>query len=143
MAISLHNIKRSSGNSRPGKRLGRGDSSGQGTYSGRGIKGQKSRSGVSRTKLKRLGMRSVLLKTPKSRGIKSLAPKNQVVSVLKINVNFKDNEVVSAETLMAKKLIRNKNGAIKILGKDKLTPKGLKFEKVLFSQSVKDQLDKK
>ena len=108
MAISLHNIKRSSGSSRPGKRLGRGDSSGKGTYSGRGLKGQKSRSGVSRTKLKRLGMKSVLLKTPKSRGFKSLSPKNQVVSVVKINENFKDNEVVNAETLLAKKLIRNK-----------------------------------
>ncbi|HKM40402.1 MAG: 50S ribosomal protein L15 [Patescibacteria group bacterium] len=143
MAISLHNIKRSSGSSRPGKRLGRGDSSGKGTYSGRGLKGQKSRSGVSRTKLKRLGMKSVLLKTPKSRGFKSLSPKNQVVSVVKINENFKDNEVVNAETLLAKKLIRNKNLPIKILGKEALIPKGLKFEKILFSQSVKDQLEKK
>ncbi len=143
MAISLHNIKRSSGSSRPGKRLGRGDSSGKGTYSGRGLKGQKSRSGVSRTKLKRLGMKSVLLKTPKSRGFKSLSPKNQVVSVVKINENFKDNEVVDAETLLAKKLIRNKNLPIKILGKEALIPKGLKFEKILFSQSVKDQLEKK
>jgi len=143
MAISLHNIKRSSESSRPGKRLGRGDSSGKGTYSGRGLKGQKSRSGVSRTKLKRLGMKSVLLKTPKSRGFKSLSPKNQVVSVVKINENFKDNEVVNAETLLAKKLIRNKNLPIKILGKEALIPKGLKFEKILFSQSVKDQLEKK
>ncbi len=30
------------------KRVGRGDGSGHGTYSGRGVKGQKSRSGFSR-----------------------------------------------------------------------------------------------
>ncbi len=143
MAISLNNIKKGSGLSRKGKRVGRGNSSGKGTYSGRGLKGQKSRSGVSRFKLKRLGMKKNLLKISKSRGFKSLNPKNQVVSVLKINEFFKDNEVVSIETLFAKKLINKNNLPVKILGKEKLIPKGLKFEKVLLSQSVKDQLENK
>lgn len=143
MAISLSNIKKSSGSSRPGKRIGRGNSSGKGTYSGRGLKGQKSRSGVSRFKLKRLGMKKNLLKIPKSRGFNALSPKNQVVNVLKINENFKDNEVVNAQVLWEKGLINRKNLPVKILGKEKLIPKGLKFEKISFSKSVIEQLDKK
>jgi large subunit ribosomal protein L15 len=89
MAISLSNVKKSSGSKRKGKRVGRGNSSGKGTYSARGLKGQKSRAGVSRAKLKRLGMKKNLLKIPKVRGFKSLQGKNQVVSVEKINKNFK------------------------------------------------------
>lgn len=143
MSISLSNVKKSSGTTRKGKRVGRGNSSGKGTYSGRGLKGQKSRSGVSRFKLKRLGMKKNLLKIPKVRGFKSLNPKNQVVSVTKINDNFKDNEVVNVQILWEKKIVSKKDLPVKILGKERLVPKGLKFEKISFSKSVLDQLDKK
>lgn len=143
MSISLANVKKSSGISRKGKRVGRGNSSGKGTYSGRGLKGQKSRSGVSRFKLKRLGMKKNLLKIPKARGFRSLNPKNQVLSVEKINQNFKDNDVINAKVLFEKKLINKLNLPIKILGKEKLILKGLKFEKILLSKSVKDQLENK
>lgn len=88
-------------------------------------------------------MKKNLLKIPKSRGFHALSPKNQVVSVLKINENFKDNEVVNAQILWEKKLISRKNLPVKILGKEKLIPKGLKFEKISFSKSVIEQLDKK
>lgn len=141
MSISLSNIKKSSGVSRRGKRVGRGNSSGKGTYSGRGLKGQKARAGVSRLKLKRLGMKANLLKIAKNRGFKSPKPKNQVVSVVKINENFKDNEIVNIETLLEKKLVSKKDLPVKILGKERLIPKGLKFQKILLSASVKEQVE--
>lgn len=140
--ITLDNIKKGKGTLKKKKRIGRGNSSGSGTYSGRGLKGQKSRSGVSRGKLKRLGMKQNLLKIPKVRGFKSLSDKNQVVSIKAINENFKDNEVVSPETLLAKKLISKKNQAVKILGKESLTVKGLKFENLKMSDGVKKTLEK-
>lgn len=142
MSISLTNIKQSSGVKKAGKRLGRGDSSGKGTYSGRGLKGQKSRAGVSRAKLKRLGMKKNLLKIPKSRGFKSANPKNQVVNIEKINKNFKDNDVINVQVLYEKGLVAKNDLPVKILGKEKLIPQGLKFEKILFSESVKKQLEK-
>ncbi len=142
MSISLTNIKKSSGIKKAGKRLGRGDSSGKGTYSGRGLKGQKSRAGVSRAKLKRLGMKKNLLKIPKSRGFKSANPKNQVVNIEKINKNFKDNDVINVQVLYEKGLVAKNDLPVKILGKEKLIPQGLKFEKILFSESVKKQLEK-
>lgn len=143
MAISLSNIKKSSGIIKKGKRLGRGNSSGKGNYSGKGLKGQKARAGVSREKLKRLGMKHDLLKIPKSRGFKSLQAKKQVVNVSQINKNFKDNETVSLQTLFEKKLVNKKDIAVKILGKDIIIPKGLKFENVSFSESVKKQIESK
>lgn len=140
--ITLDNIKKGSGSLKKKRRVGRGNSSGSGTYSGRGLKGQKSRSGVSRGKLKRLGMKQNLLKIPKTRGFKSLNTKNQVVSIQAINDNFKDNETVNPETLLAKGLISKKDQSVKILGKEVLSLKGLKFENVKMSESVKKTLEK-
>lgn len=134
--LSLNSIPASSSN-KSRKRVGRGNASGHGTYSTRGQKGQKSRSGVSN--LKRLGMKQQLLQTPKSRGFKSLQPKNQVVNVKVINSNFKEGEIVSAATLFAKDLISKIDLPVKVLGKEKLTVK-VKFEGVKMSESVKTQL---
>lgn len=135
--LSLDNIKRSVGATHKRKRIGRGNASGHGTYSTRGLKGQKSRSGVSG--LKRLGMRKQLLQTPKLRGFRSLKPKNQIVSVSAINKNFKDGETVNPEILFQKHLIDDISAPIKILGKEKLTAK-LKFEKIAMSAAVKGQI---
>jgi len=135
--LSLNTIKKSKGADQKRKRVGRGNASGHGTYSTRGLKGQKSRSGVSG--LKKLGMKKQLLKIPKLRGFKSPYPKNQVISVKMINKNFKDQETVSPETLLAKKLINDKAAGIKILGKEKLTVK-VKFAGLKMSESVKKQL---
>jgi len=135
--LSLNTITKAKGSSQKNKRVGRGNASGHGTYSTRGLKGQKSRSGVSN--LKRLGMRKQLLQTPKFRGFRSLQPKNQVISVKAINRLFKDNEVVSPASLMEKKLISNVSDPIKILGKEKLTVK-VTFENVKMSDGVKSQI---
>ncbi|MFA5163356.1 MAG: 50S ribosomal protein L15 [Patescibacteria group bacterium] len=135
--LSLNSIKKSQGANQKRKRVGRGNASGHGTYSTRGLKGQKSRSGVSG--LKKLGMKKQLLKIPKLRGFKSVYPKNQIVSVKSINANFKDQELVSPETLLAKNIILDKALPVKILGKEKLLVK-VKFAGVKMSQAVKGQL---
>ena len=44
--MDQHTLRQSAGAKRPSKRIGRGDSSGQGTYAGRGRKGQKARGSV-------------------------------------------------------------------------------------------------
>ena len=134
--LSISTIKQGVGSSKKRKRVGRGNASGHGTYSTRGLKGQKSRSGVSG--LKRLGMKKQLLQIPKSRGFKSLAPKNQVVSLKAINANFKDGEIVNPENLAIKNLISSSAEPVKILGKEKLAVK-VKFEGVKMSGSVSAQ----
>lgn len=140
MSISLNNIKRPSSNKNR-KRVGRGNAAGTGTYSGRGQKGQNARAGVSN--LKRLGMKARLMQIPKVRGFKSQHPKNQVVSVELINSNFKDNDTINPKVLEEKKLIRTAKEPVKILGKETLKLKGLKFEKLKMSATLKEQLEKK
>ncbi len=135
--LSLNTIARTRGAAKKNKRVGRGNASGHGTYSTRGLKGQKSRSGVSN--LKRLGMRKQLLQIPKFRGFKSDKPKSQVVSVKAINSHFKDSETVNPAALLEKGLIASLEAPVKVLGKEKLTVK-VKFENIKMSASVKGQL---
>lgn len=135
--LAINNLKPAPGAKKKRKRIGRGNASGHGTYSGKGLKGQKSRSGVSN--LKRLGMKQQLLQTPKLRGFKSNKPKNQIVSIDKINQFFKDKEIVNPLNLVDKKLVKKIDQPIKILGKEKLKVK-VSFENVLMSQGLKDQL---
>lgn len=135
--LSLNTIKQAKGASKTKKRVGRGNASGHGTYSTRGLKGQKSRSGVSN--LKRLGMKQQLLQTPKVRGFKSNKPKNQIVSLKAINANFKDGDLVNPESLLNKNLISSIKLPIKILGKEKLTVK-VKFESIKMNTALKEQI---
>jgi len=133
--LSLNNIKAKKGQKKI-KRVGRGNSSGHGTYSCKGQKGQNARSGVSG--LKRLGMRPHILQTPKVGGFRSLAPKNQIVKVTTINKNFKIGEIVSAKSLFAKGLIGNAQLPVKVLGGGKLEVKVV-FEGVKTSKSIQGE----
>ncbi len=141
MVLLLHQIKPTRGTKKKRKRVGRGNSSGHGTYSGRGIKGQKARSGVSN--LKRLGMKQILLRTPKKKGFKSNKPKDQVVNLSVLNQYFKDGEAVTPKSLLAKGLIDNIKIGVKILAKGELKVKKLRFSGVKMSESAKKQIEKK
>ncbi|OGF26337.1 50S ribosomal protein L15 [Candidatus Falkowbacteria bacterium RIFOXYB2_FULL_47_14] len=140
MTLALHTIKSTAGTTKKRKRVGRGNASGHGTYSTRGLKGQKSRKGVSN--LKRLGMKQVLLRTPKKRGFRSLKPKLQVVNLSLINDNFKDKDIIDPKVLLGKKLIDTVKTGVKVLGPGKLILKGLTFKDVKMSGSVKEELEK-
>lgn len=140
MTLSLDKIKKDPGTEKKRKRVGRGNASGTGTYSSRGLKGQNARSGVSN--LKRLGMRQTLLRTPKEKGFKSKNPKNQVVNLFEINKTYKESETVNPKTLYAKGLVDNTSVSVKILGNGELKLNGLKFENVKMSDKVKEQIKK-
>ncbi len=136
MALRSDNIKT---NKKKRKRVGRGNSSGDGNYCGRGMKGQKARSGVSG--LKRLGMRQMLLATPKVRGFKSDKPKDQIVKISQINKNFKDGDKIDPSALVKKGLVDKVRSPIKILGGEDLKVK-VDFKGVKLSSSVIEQLKK-
>ena len=141
MILALHRLKPASGASQKRKRVGRGNASGHGTYSGRGFKGQKSRTG-GRNKLKRLGFKKILQSIPKSRGFKSLKSKNQIININQLNQHFKDGDQVFPVSLLKAGLIDKIKPAVKILGQGKLTVKNLHFQNVKLSQSAKEQIEK-
>jgi len=114
------------------KRIGRGGK--RGTYSGRGIKGQKARAG----RKIRPEIRDFIKKIPKKRGYRFKAkPKPEIVNLKDLEKHFRDGEIVSPETLFKKGLIgKVKKKGVKILGKGKLTKK-LEFKNCKISKSVK------
>ncbi|MFW5888194.1 MAG: 50S ribosomal protein L15 [Patescibacteria group bacterium] len=141
MTLGMHNIFSSGKTIDKKKRLGRGDSSGSGNYSGRGQKGQKSRSGASG--LKRVGMKQLISQTPKLRGFKSQKEKNQPVNPEAINNNFKEKGEVTPKTLAEAGLVNIKKGPVKILGDGELTVKNLTFSGVKVSKAAREEIEKK
>jgi large subunit ribosomal protein L15 len=138
MTISLNTIGPAAGSTRRRKRVGRGDASGHGKTSTRGTKGQKSRSGVSN--LKRLGMRMVLLKTPKKRGFTSLKAKPAVVNLGALAKHFKDGDTVNPHALVKRGLIVSAENGVKLLGRGTLAVK-LKVVDIKASESAKASIE--
>lgn len=118
MTIALHSIKSSAGAKKEKKRIGRGLGS-TGSYSGRGVKGQRARSG-GRSGLQKKGLRSLMLKLPKRRGFQSLEGKAAVVNLGVLAKHFADGATVTPQQLVKKNLIRSSEHGVKILGQGEL-----------------------
>lgn len=136
MALTLSNLKPAKGSSKPRKIVGRGGK--RGSYSGRGIKGQKARSGVSG--LKALGMRQMLLRVPKNRGFRSLQAKMSVVNISDLEKTFSTNDSIDMRKLIKAGLIESAKGGVKILGNGTLTKK-LTVHAHAFSESAKKAIE--
>lgn len=119
MAINLSNLAPAKGATKKRKEIGRGGK--RGTYSGRGMKGQRSRSGVSG--LKALGLRQMMLSTPKSRGFNSIYAKLPIVNLSSLEASFDGGEIIDYRKLVQKGLIQKGEKQYKILGVGKLTKK--------------------
>lgn len=139
MSISLHTIKASKHSKKDPKRVGRGLGS-KGTYSGRGVKGQRARSG-GRSGLKLRGFRKILLSTPKNRGFKSLNTKAQIVRLEDLAKSFSDGSKVTPKLLFKKKLIKKENEEVKVLGNGTIQIKII-LEGCQFSASAKEKIEK-
>ncbi len=114
MPLTLNTIHPKKGSRKAKKRVGRGLAS-TGRYSGRGIKGQRSRSG-GKSGLALKGIRQIMLAIPKKKGFKSGRPKAQVVNVAMLNRHFKPGVKVTPKLLVQKELISNATDPVKILG---------------------------
>ena len=139
MTLSLHQLKPAPGSRHRRKRVGRGNASGHGTYSTRGQKGQRARTG-GRPGLKRLGFKKILQGIPKNRGFNSPYNKKAVVNLDRLNDAFKDGAVVTPAELLKRGLINNVKNGVKILGQGKLTKK-LIIERCLVSAAAKQEIE--
>lgn len=118
MSLALHNLKPSVGAKKTKKRVGRGLGS-TGSYSGRGVKGQRARSG-GRSGLRLKGLRSLMLKLPKRRGFQSLKNKPAVINLDVLAKNFTDGATVTLKLIAEKKLVRTIEHGVKILGQGEI-----------------------
>ncbi|QQS61563.1 MAG: 50S ribosomal protein L15 [Candidatus Moraniibacteriota bacterium] len=122
------------------KRVGRGGK--RGTYSGRGTKGQKSRSGSKIDPLFEGGRSSLVERMKKSRGVKSIHLKKITLTTEKLESHYEGGETVSIETLLAKKILTKKNerNGVKIVFKGKLSKNLVIGSEILLSQNAHDSI---
>ena len=129
----------------PKLRVGRGIGSGKGKTSGRGVKGQKSRSGVA-IKSFEGGQMPLYRRLPK-RGFKKIGKKN--IAILNLsdltlflkNKKIKIQDEISLKNLSEKKLIGKKYSKLKILGKGDIKEK-LKITTDFISKSARSKIEK-
>ncbi len=122
------------------KRVGRGDGSGHGTYSGRGCKGQKSRSGGRTTRGCEVGQLPLIRRLPRKRGFVNIfRTEYSVVNLDKLNM-FEAGSEVTPERLAAAGLVKSLRCPIKILaGGDIAHPLMIKADR--FSAAAKAKIE--
>jgi large subunit ribosomal protein L15 len=137
--MQIHELQPKKKKSR--KRVGRGGK--RGTYCGRGVKGQLSRSGTGKSKVAG-GQTSIFKRTPKLGGFTSVTKTTQAVTIKQINKTFKDGDVVTPKLLFAKGLVGKffKKAGVKIIGNDKLVKKVV-FKGLLMSEGVSKMISSK
>ncbi|MEK7689166.1 MAG: 50S ribosomal protein L15 [Deltaproteobacteria bacterium] len=126
----LNKLHAPSGAAKKRKRVGRGEGSGHGKTAGKGHKGQKARTGGS-TKLGYEGGQTPLHRSLPKRGFTNKFKKiYDIINIERLSV-FNKEDVVDAEILTAKGIVKNIKDGIKILGdgeiKIPLTVKADKF----------------
>jgi large subunit ribosomal protein L15 len=126
-------------------RVGRGIGSGKGKTSGRGVKGQKSRSGVA-IKSFEGGQMPLYRRLPK-RGFNPIGKKNiAILNLDKIQTfidkkNITTKEILNSDLLKKLKLINKNSIKLKILGSGEIKEK-INIEADLASKSAIDKLEK-
>jgi large subunit ribosomal protein L15 len=146
--LSLSNLKPAQ-KRRARKRVGRGMGSGKGRYSGRGVKGQKARSG-SHTMRPGFegGQMPIYMRLPKQRGPYSkdampMGPhRTQTVPVNLRDLErvFVDGAEATLEAMVEKGLIKNTRTDVKVLGQGELTKK-LAVTAHSFSASAREKIE--
>jgi large subunit ribosomal protein L15 len=136
--VALHDLKPNRGSVRERKRVGRGPGSGLGKTSGRGEKGQKSRSGYARKPGFEGGQMPLHRRVPK-RGFHNLFRKEYAeVNLGRLEV-FEAGSIVTPEVLQKRGLVRKALHGVKILAKGDLT-KALTVRAHKFSAKAQERI---
>ena len=139
--MSLNNLKpaKGSGAGRERKRVGRGIGSGLGKTSGRGEKGQKSRSGFSHREGFEGGQMPLHRRVPK-RGFTNARFKKEFaeINLERLEV-FDAGSIVTPEVLLKRGMIKNLRDGLKVLAKGTVT-KALTVRAHKFSAKAQEQI---
>jgi large subunit ribosomal protein L15 len=146
--LSLSSLKPAQSRKNP-KRVGRGLGSGKGRYSGRGLKGQKSRAGSHKMRAGfEGGQMPAYMRLPKERGSTSkdampIGPFRtftQPVNLRDLEARFEAGDEITVETLKERGLISNTRIDVKILGQGDLTKK-LSVTAHRFSATAREKIE--
>src|ERR687896_183273 len=146
--LNLSNLKPAQSR-RDRKRVGRGLGSGKGRYSGRGLKGQKSRAGSHKMRAGFEGgqmplyMRLGKQRGPTSKDAMPIGPFRTTtvpVNLRDLERVFADGDTVDIEALIAKGIIKNAKTDVKVLGSGELTKK-LSVTAHRFSAAAREKIE--
>lgn len=137
--MELSNLKPKKGSRRTRKRVGRGPGSGHGKTSGRGEKGQKSRTGFSRMLGFEGGQMPLHRRLPK-RGFTNTFRTEYAVLNLSDLEQFEAGATIDRDALRKAGLVRSANRKIKVLGDGDLTKK-LTVHADKFSKSAREKIE--
>lgn len=138
--MKINNLNTSK--SKTAKRVGRGPGSGMGKTSGRGHKGQKSRSGSSIKPWFQGGQSKLFERIPK-RGFnnKRFTIRYATINLSDLNKFFNDGDTVNLEVLKERKIIKKELNGLKILGNGELEKK-LVIQAHRFSAAAVTKIEK-
>ncbi len=120
--MEIKDLKPAANSTKARKRIGRGPGSGTGKTSGRGLNGQKSRAGGGKRAGFEGGQTPLARRLPKLPGFRN---PNRVefkaVNVSRLDAKFEAGDVVDAESLMEKGIIKHTDVPVKVLGDGEIT----------------------
>lgn len=140
--MQLHDLRPPVGSRKNKKRIGRGMASGTGKTSGRGIKGQKARSGGAKGPYFEGGQLPLVRRLPFRRGFTNI----RRVEYKPVNVEFLQErfgegyQEVTPEVLIETGVIKNSDKAVAILGNGEITT-ALTVKAHRFSKSAKEKIE--
>ena len=139
--MMIHEITEKVGRYKARKRIGRGEGSGHGGTAGRGHKGAGSRAGHSRRASYEGGQLPWFQRFPK-RGFSNAAftKRFHVINLKMIEERFDDGAEINLEVLAAKRLVRDTNLPLKVLGEGELTKK-FSVTAAKFSASARKKIE--
>lgn len=120
--MQIHDLFPAPGSRKERKRVGRGHGSGHGGRSGRGNKGQLSRSGGGKGPGFEGGQNPLHMRLPKLPGFKNRnRVEYAVVNVSRLDALYEAGAVVDVDSLFEKGVIKSKTVPVKVLGDGELT----------------------
>lgn len=144
--MKLNEIKDNAGATHSRIRVGRGIGSGKGKTGGRGVKGQKSRTGVA-IKGFEGGQMPLHRRLPKRGFVNLFAKDYNEINLDRLQAAIDSGRLdakalVTNEALVAAGVLSKARDGVKILGKGELTTKGISFEVAAASKSAVEAIEK-
>ena len=136
-----HELRPPKGSRHIRKRIGRGNSAGQGTYAGRGLKGQKSRSGKPPRPGFEGGQLPLIKRLPERRGFTNIfKTRYHLIKLTSLEI-FDSGAHIGPTEMLEKGLLPNLKNPVKILGGDEIS-KAITISASKFTVSARTAIEK-
>lgn len=138
--MQAHQLKPPKGAKHARKRIGRGNSAGQGTYSGKGLKGQKARAGAKPRRFFEGGQTRLIKKLPRRKGFTNPFRVSYQAVNLSDLARFDAGTEITPELLKEQRILRSLRKPVKVLANGEIEV-ALKVTAHKFSATAKEKIE--